>query len=61
MAEITELQQLLYHLDKASDIAFILQNNNEFGMDMGKLTKKLSDYVSELLEHNEATIPTDEY
>ena len=59
---MTKLEQLLYHLDKASDVAFILQDNDEFGVDMGKLAKKLSDYVNTLLEHNdEAHIPTDNY
>ena len=57
----TELEQLLYHLDKASNMAFMLQDHKEFGVDMGKLFKRLDDYVSELLEHNEIDLPTDEY
>jgi hypothetical protein len=62
MAEknITELEQLLYHLDRASNIAFILQDNKELGVDMGILFKQLDDYVGDLLEHNEVDLPIDE-
>ena len=60
MAQPTHLEQLLYHLDKASNMAFMLQDNKELGVDMGRLFKRLDDYVSDLLEHNEVDIPTDE-
>jgi len=58
---IADLEQLLYHLDRASSVAFTLQGNDKFGVDMSKLYMKLDNYVSELLEHNEIDLPTDEY
>ena len=60
MTELTELEQLLYHLDKASDVAFRLRNNDELGIDMARLSNRLIDAIDELLEHNdEVRIPTD--
>jgi len=62
MAELTDLEQLLYHLDKASDVAFKLRNNDELGINMVRLSNYLINITDDLLEHNdEATIPTDEY
>jgi hypothetical protein len=62
MAELTDLEQLLYHLDKASDVAFKLRNNDELGINMVRLSNYLINTTDDLLEHNdEATIPTDEY
>jgi hypothetical protein len=62
MAELTDLEQLLYHLDKASDIAFRLRNSDEFGINMVRLSNYLINTTDDLLEHNdEAHIPTDEY
>jgi hypothetical protein len=60
MAQPTHLEQLLYHLDKASNMAFMLQDNKELSVDMSKLYKRLDDYVSDLLEHNEVDLPIDE-
>ena len=62
MAELTDLEQLLYHLDKASDVAFKLRNNDELGINMVRLSNYLINITDDLLEHNdEATIPTDKY
>ena len=60
MAELTDLEQLLYHLDKASDIAFRLRNNDEYGIDMVRLSNYLINITDDLLERNDEThIPTD--
>jgi hypothetical protein len=60
MAELTDLEQLLYHLDKASDVAFKLRNNDEYGIDMVRLSNYLINITDDLLERNdEAHIPTD--
>lgn len=60
MTELTELEQLLYHLDKASDVAFRLRNNDELGINMVRLSNYLINTTDELLEHNdEVSIPTD--
>ena len=60
MVELTDLEQLLYHLDKASDIAFRLRNNDEYGIDMVRLSNYLINITDDLLERNdEAHIPTD--
>ena len=60
MAELTDLEQLLYHLDKASDVAFKLRNNDEYGIDMVRLSNYLINITDDLLEHNdEVHIPTD--
>lgn len=62
MAEITDLEQLLYHLDKASDVSFRLRNNDELGINMVLLSNHLIGTIDDLLEYNdEATIPTDNY
>lgn len=62
MVELTELEQLLYHLDKASDVAFRLRNNDELGINMVRLSNYLINTTDELLEHNdEVRIPTDNY
>jgi hypothetical protein len=53
MAQPTELQQLIFHLDQASTIAFSLQKETELGVDMGKLYQHLDDYVNTLMFENE--------
>lgn len=60
MSQLTPLEQLLYHLDKAAGIAFSLQEEKELGVDMSTLSNRLDHYINELLEHNDDTdIPTD--
>lgn len=60
MSQLTPLEQLLYHLDKASGIAFSLRNKTDLGVDMNKLFQRVDGYLNELLEHNDDTdIPTD--
>jgi hypothetical protein len=56
MAQPTELQQLIFHLDQASTIAFSLQKETELGVDMGKLYQCLDDYVNILMFENEVEI-----
>jgi hypothetical protein len=56
MAQPTELQQLIFHLDQASTIAFSLQKETELGVDMGKLYQRLDDYVNTLMFENEVEI-----
>jgi hypothetical protein len=57
MAQPTELQRLIFHLDEASSAAFELQKNTELPVDMAKLYKILDDYVTDLMEY-ETNLPT---
>ncbi len=60
MSQLTPLEKLLYHLDKASSIAFSLQDNKELGVDMSTISNRLDYYINSILEHNDETdIPTD--
>ncbi len=60
MSQLTPLEKLLYHLDKASSISFSLQDNKELGVDMSTISNRLDYYINSILEHNDETdIPTD--
>ncbi len=60
MSQLTPLEKLLYHLDKAASIAFSLQGEKELGVDMGTISNRLDYYINSILEHNDETdIPTD--
>ena len=53
--EPTDLEQLIFHLDRTSSAAFRLKNNTELGMDMGKLSQRLGNYLDEIMEYNNET------
>ncbi len=62
MSQLTQLEQLLYHLDKASNIAFSLRNQKDLGVNMNKVFQRVDGYLNDILEHNdEVHIPTDNY
>lgn len=60
--EPTDLEQLIFHLDRASSAAFRLKNDTELGMDMSKLSQRLDNYLNEIMEYNDEThISPDNY
>ena len=58
MTKITPLQQLIFHLDQASSVAFQLKDDKDLPVDMMKLYQKLDGYVGDLMEY-EDNLPTD--
>jgi hypothetical protein len=57
MTKITPLQQLIFHLDQASAVAFQLKDGKDLPVDMMRLYQKLDGYVADLMEY-EANLPT---
>lgn len=57
MTKITPLQQLIFHLDQASTVAFRLKQETELPVDMMRLYQKLDGYVADLMEY-EDNLPT---
>ncbi len=58
MTKITPLQQLIFHLDQASAVAFQLKDDKDLPVAMMKLYQKLDGYAADLMEY-EANLPTD--
>jgi hypothetical protein len=57
MMEHTYIQELIYHLDKASDAAFKLKDETDLPVVMTKLYRTLDGHVADLTEY-EANLPT---
>lgn len=57
MTKITPLQQLIFHLDQASAVAFQLKDDKDLPVDMMKLYQRLDDYVADLMDYEE-NLPT---
>ncbi len=57
MTKITPLQQLIFHLDQASAVAFQLKDDKDLPIDMMKLYQKLDGYAADLMEY-EDNLPT---
>lgn len=58
MTKITPLQQLIFHLDQASAVAFQLKDDKNLPVDMMRLYQKLDGYAADLMEY-EDNLPTD--
>lgn len=59
MTQITALQQLIFHLDQASEVAFRLRQDTNLPVDAMKLYQKLDGYVADLMEYEE-NLPTND-
>ena len=57
MTKITPLQQLIFHLDQASAVAYELRDNTELPIDMMRLYQRLLIDTLDLMEY-EANLPT---
>ena len=58
MTEPTDIQQLIFHLDQASTVAFRLKQETNLPVDMMRLYQRLDGYTADLMEY-EANLPTD--
>ena len=58
MKQPTDIQQLIFHLDQASEVAFRLRQDTNLPVDAMKLYQKLDGYVADLMEYEE-NLPTD--